>query len=53
MKTKVLKSFFDKNTGIGYKEGETFEGEDERIAELAQQGFVNAKKPEKAPEKEK
>lgn len=53
MKTKVIKPFIDKNTGICYKDGEFFEGEYERVAELANGGFVAAKITEKEGSDEK
>lgn len=49
MRTKVIKAFFDKNTGIAYKEGEHFEGDDARIEELSNGGFVAAKVHAKTP----
>lgn len=47
MKTNVLESFVDKNTGIGYNAGAVFDGDADRIAELAASGYVEPKEVSK------
>lgn len=45
MEYKVLKSFFDKNTGIGYNKGNTFSSEDaDRVSFLSKEGFIEKPK---------
>lgn len=47
-KYKVLKSFTDKNSNIGYNEGNTFSSDDEeRVAFLADKGYLQFIPPEK------
>lgn len=42
-KIKVLKSFIDKNSNIGYNEGSTFSSDDEeRVAFLIGNGYLHA-----------
>lgn len=41
MKSKVLKPFIDKETQIGYSEGDIYESKDsKRIASLSEQGYI-------------
>lgn len=41
MKQLVIKPFFDKETGIGYSEGDMYESKDsKRIAFLVREGFL-------------
>lgn len=41
MKHKVLKSFIDKTSLVGYNEGNTYESTDsERVAFLVEQGYI-------------
>lgn len=45
MDCKVIKSFIDKNTGIGYNEGNTFSSDDtERVSFLAEKGYIKQPK---------
>ena len=42
MKHNVIKSFIDKNTGIGYNVGNAFESDDsERVAFLNKNGYID------------
>jgi hypothetical protein len=44
MKSLVIKPFIDKDTQIGYSEGDVYESEDpERIAFLQEEGFLKVK----------
>ncbi|MDM5195466.1 hypothetical protein QUF93_23505 [Bacillus hominis] len=44
MKNLVIKPFIDKDTQIGYSEGDVYESEDpERIAFLQEEGFLKVK----------
>lgn len=51
MKAKVIKPFFDLETGLGnvpentYWVGDTFEGTNARVNGLAEKGFVEKPKP--------
>jgi hypothetical protein len=55
MNAKVIKPFFDlSNPSDVYAIGDTFEGTDERVADLARRGFVKPLDPEpKKPAKPK
>lgn len=45
MNYKVLKSFIDKNTRIGYNKGNTFSSDDaERVSFLYEKGFIDKPK---------
>jgi hypothetical protein len=51
MNAKVIKPFFDlSNPSDVYAVGDTFEGTDERVADLARRGFVKPLDPEPEPE---
>lgn len=51
MKYNVLKSFIDKDTGIGYNAGNTFESTDsERVSYLSEEGFIKTAKTQKQQE---
>ena len=51
MDAKVIRAFCDKQSGRIYLEGEAFSADEERVAELAQGGFVEPQKPKRAPRK--
>jgi hypothetical protein len=54
MKAKVIKPFFDlSNPSDVYAVGDTFEGTDERVAELIGKGFCEPLEPEPDPEPKK
>lgn len=41
-KYNVTKAFIDKNTGVGYNKGNTFESDDlERVSFLGEQGYIH------------
>ena len=40
MRVKVIRAFVDKKTGRGYNEGETYEADATRAAELHKAGFT-------------
>ena len=46
MKAKTLKAFIDRETGVGYNVGDTYEsGASERLDELATGGYIAAIAP--------
>ncbi|MFJ8268527.1 hypothetical protein [Peribacillus asahii] len=52
MKNLVLKRFIDKETQVGYSEGDTYESNDsERVAFLVGEGFLKEEKEETKPKR--
>ena len=51
MEAKVTRAFTDRFTGAVHRPGETFAGEEARVAELAEGGWVDEPLPAEKPKK--
>jgi len=47
MERNVIRPFIDKETNKPYKEGDSFSGDEKRVAFLVDEGFLNGPKPKK------